>query len=286
MAPETLQHPNGTRPRVALSDDPRRASPAPLQTRDINRNPRFSYMETPAELQRSTFNQFSSPTNSSIDESPNFALPPQPFPIISQDKQNGPYPIEKAPPPRTDIPYTIESPHQVHPAHFAPYAEVPIPQQRQEPELPPLPQTPGPIPIKTNEEPMSSMPVSINLPSAGQTKDQSVVSPPRLERRAPTYNPDSLAGPNVAPESHRPGQVSHPNATISPEWKHGLCEFDTTCCVGICCPCMVYGKTQYRLLRKAQKQDPTDLLGYESCNGSCGLMSVLCGFQCMYICVA
>ena len=43
---------------------------------------------------------------------------------------------------------------------------------------------------------------------------------------------------------------------------------------------MVYGKTMYRLTRKAQKQDPTDLLGYESCNGACGLMAAACGFQC------
>ena len=37
---------------------------------------------------------------------------------------------------------------------------------------------------------------------------------------------------------------------------------------------------EYRLSRKAQKQDPTDLLGYESCNGSCGFMAIACGFQC------
>jgi hypothetical protein len=93
-----------------------------------------------------------------------------------------------------------------------------------------------------------------------------------------------LLGPNGAPlDSHRPGQVSHPNAIVNPHWKHGLCEPDTLCCLGIICPCMVYGKTMYRLSRKAQKQDPTDLLGYESCNGSCGLFAVACGFQCSFL---
>jgi len=95
---------------------------------------------------------------------------------------------------------------------------------------------------------------------------------------------ECLLGPNGAPlDNHRPGQVSHPNAIVNPYWKHGLCEPDTLCCMGIVCPCMVYGKTMYRLSRKAQKQDPTDLLGYESCNGSCGLFAVACGFQCSFL---
>ena len=66
---------------------------------------------------------------------------------------------------------------------------------------------------------------------------------------------------------------------VDPHWKHGLCEPDALCCLGLFCPCIVYGKTMYRLSRRTQKQDPTDLLGYESCNGSCGLMAVACGLQ-------
>ena len=42
----------------------------------------------------------------------------------------------------------------------------------------------------------------------------------------------------------------------------------------------VYGKTQYRLNRKAERKDPTDLLGWEKVNGSCGVMAAACGLQC------
>ena len=57
-------------------------------------------------------------------------------------------------------------------------------------------------------------------------------------------------------------------------------ELDGLCCLGIFCPCVVYGKTQYRLSQKAQKKEATDLLGYKAVNGSCGLLAVACGFQC------
>ena len=99
--------------------------------------------------------------------------------------------------------------------------------------------------------------------------------------RAQIYNPDSFAGPNGAPvEKHMPGQLVHPNSQTEPHWKNGLCEPDATCCFSLFCPCVIYGKTQYRLSKKTNRQDPTDLLGYEKVNGSCGIMALGCGFQC------
>lgn len=46
---------------------------------------------------------------------------------------------------------------------------------------------------------------------------------------------------------------------------------------------MLYGKTQYRLSMKSKKEGPTNMLGYESCNGSCMAMALLCGCQCKHL---
>lgn len=264
-----------------------RATP-PLETNNSSSN-RYSFMDTPVEMQRSTFqpyHQSSSPTNSVIDESPISPVSPTTgLPAYQQGPQRDmTSPIDQK--------AQAQSPQEMHPAFFAPYGEEqPAQQQWQQPpviapgreEVPAQhaqqsqvavePQSPGPIPIKTHETPLHSavLPISNSPP----TQSSIVASETKWE----IYNPDSLSGPNVGPENHRPGQVSHPNAAIDPHWKSSLCEPDTVCCMGIICPCMVYGKTMYRLSRRAQKQDPTDMLGYESCNGSCVLMSFGCGFQ-------
>ena len=268
-----------------------RATP-PIRT-DNGHSNRYSFMDTPVEMQRSTFqpyHQFSSPTNSVIDESPISPVSPTRGLPAYQQAQRGamtsPIPDQKA---------QAQSPQETHPAFFAPYKEEePVQQQVQQlpvldpqtedapgPQVPRVqqsevakePQSPGPIPIKTPEAPQHfAAPPTSNSPPT----QYSITTP---ETKREIYNPDSLSGPNIGPETHRPGQVSHPNAAIDPHWKSGLCEPDTVCCMGIICPCMVYGKTMYRLSRRAQKQDPTDMLGYESCNGSCALMFFACGFQ-------
>ena len=268
-----------------------RATPS-LQT-DNSQSNRYSFMDTPVEMQGAMFqpyHQFSSPTNSTIDESPISPVSPaRSLPAYQQ----GPLGAMTSPIP--DLKAQAHSPQEMHPAFFAPYKEEePVQQQAQQlPVIAPAkeepsaqqaqqvqqtqvttePQSPGPIPIKTHETlPHFAAPHVSNSPPT-----QSSITTPETKREI--YNPDSLAGPNVGPENHRPGQVSHPNAAIDPHWKTGLCEPDTVCCMGIICPCMVYGKTMYRLSRRAQKQDPTDMLGYESCNGSCALMFFGCGFQ-------
>ena len=258
----------------------------PLQT---VRNPRFSYMETPYQMSHPHFEQFSSPPNSAIDESPMSALAVQ-NPLFSNEhpayRMSSPYPNEKEGPSRTASPYNFPPPEQVHPAHFAPYAdEAPHSPSRggspanQYPPMPPQSYSQGPEQLKKLPE----SPFSSAMPFHPSVNDRAMEMP-KLDvkrTRTPTYNPHSPAGPNITVENHLPGQISHPNATVDPEWKHGLCELDTTCCIGLLCPCILYGKTQYRLSQKAQKHQATDLLGYETCNGSCMLMGVACGFQCL-----
>lgn len=293
----------------ALGSGYRSAGATPkLQTQQINPMARFSYAETPEQLQHSVFEP-PSPTNSTIDESPVFPEPyrhrqaqqPESVTISTYAEKGLSSPVNS--------PYNFPSPQAVHPAHSAPYVAAPSsyrpatspppsaapkPHQRtaniptyplpskqiqdsteDRKQLPP--QSTTPIPSQTKMEP--PMTSSTTQQMHDSAKDRKQATP--LQSRALTYNPDSPSGPNPVPvESHRPGQISHPNAQLEPEWKHGMCELDALCCTALFCPCMVYGRTQYRLSQKAQKREATDLLAYESVNGSCGLMAISCGFQC------
>ncbi|KAL8770903.1 MAG: hypothetical protein Q9209_003554 [Squamulea sp. 1 TL-2023] len=271
----------------APGQPPERLRPTPDQLQTDNtthRSQRFSWQQTPLEVQQPTFQQFSSPANSIIDESP-ISSPDgyQAYPSFPQPQDVAQYPIDKPSVQRIDSPYNLPGPHGTHPAYFAPVVDESV--QRQ-----PVQQQPGPDqpeitsektgPEKAREPVQTSPPASFPDAYTQERKDSAQVVKPDIDKSALVYSPNSLAGPNATLENHRPGQVAHPNATVEPEWKHGLCEVDTLCCVGLCCPCIVYGKTQYRVSRKAQKEDATNMLGYKTCNGSCGLMSLACGFQC------
>ncbi|KAL8650521.1 MAG: hypothetical protein Q9210_003777 [Variospora velana] len=237
---------------------------AALQTGDTQtRHQRFSWQDTPLEVQRSTFQQFSSPTNPTIDESP--ISPPDGYQNFHAHHQRLAVPghtAVQAPVERTSSPYGLPPPTETHPAYFAPVVE-----QTQ------LPQSELRQPIATD---LKDTPEDLNpsrntptpKPISHPQKESALVLKPDSDGSIPVYSPKSLAGPNAASDNHRPGQVAHPNAAVEPEWKHGLCEVDTLCCIGLCCPCILYGRTQYRITRKTQKEDPTNLLGYESCNAS------------------
>ncbi|KAL8670063.1 MAG: hypothetical protein Q9168_005382 [Polycauliona sp. 1 TL-2023] len=240
-----------------------RPTPAQLQTNNTgNRNQRFSWQETPHEAQRPIFHQFSSPPNSAIDESP--ISPPddyQTFSTFPQPQEVARYPTEKPPVERTGSPYDLPGPHRTHPAYSAPVAEE-VHRQQLAPQPPKL--TSGATdPTNARQHVKASLPAPAPNADWQPRKDDPVVKKSDIEQPSLIYNPDSFAGPNATLENHRPGQAAHPNATVEPEWKHGL----------------FYGKTQYRISRKTQKQDATNLLGYKTCNGSCGLMGLACGFQ-------
>jgi hypothetical protein len=265
----------GPRPSQSNRD---RATPISLQTNALgSHSARYSYTDTPTELQRPTFQRSSSPANSMIEESPTHSHPQEEsFSHHTSHAQNTQFPVEKIPVSRSGTPYNFEPPPEEHPALSVPFAEsTTSPKAAQFTEAR---HSAGPLPNKIDEHPMSLL----NSPTYMQSKTEPTKASSASDHTPIFYNPDSLAGPNVALDNHRPGQVSHPNAAIEPKWKHGLCEIDTVCCTGLCCPCVLYGKTQYRLSRKGQRQDPTDLLSYEPVNGSCGIMAVACGFQCKF----
>lgn len=57
----------------------------------------------------------------------------------------------------------------------------------------------------------------------------------------------------------------------------------STLCTGSCLPCVLYGKTQYRLKQMAEGEDPLDLSRQDICNGPCwmfGMIMCCVGFDC------
>lgn len=183
--------------------------------------------------------------------------------------------------------YSNYPPPDQHPAHYAPYAENP---QHHQPVQSPLysyiprsqpPNSPGPLPVKTNPEaPQRNETLSI-------APDANPLQSPKLSYFPPPTAAPASQAPTVEDLSsyHQPGQIMHPNQEVQGgTWSHGLCECSNigTCCLGVICPCILYGKTQYRLSMKSQKRDPTNMLGYEICNGSCTGMAMLCGCQCKF----
>ncbi|KAG9778892.1 hypothetical protein ABEF93_002568 [Exophiala dermatitidis] len=75
--------------------------------------------------------------------------------------------------------------------------------------------------------------------------------------------------------------IPSPQAIRGGVWQHGLCSCaePSTCLMALFCPCVVYGKTQYRLNLRADKKCPTNMLGYAAVNGSCIAFGVLCGIN-------
>ena len=218
-----------------------RAHPGRIQTNNLTRNPRYSYLETPVEMQASTFQQFSSPTNSVIDESP--ISPPDGYTRPTHETiASAQMPAEYAPE-RTRSPYGFPAPQEVHPAYFAPYSEESNAQKGQ-------PQshneaTPPPKPVLAQNPANPQSPVKGPIPDTPDDRKVEQSHAPSIlsSRTTNYYAPDSLGGPSGY-ENHRPGQVAHPNSAVDPHWKHGLCEPDATCCLSLLCPCMVYGKTR------------------------------------------
>lgn len=165
---------------------------------------------------------------------------------------------------------------------------------RQHP-MPPVPAIPqahrqeaDPLPIKSPISPTKSGPITPgqrSLVGDGRTPNEPY-SPhgfPSAPQHA-VFSPHAAHGPNGLDFAlHQPGQIAHPNMDLSNshEWKHSLCEFSGdcgTCMTGLFCPCVLYGRTAYRLNQKSNKKDPTDMLGYSATNGHCGVMGISCGF--------
>ncbi|EZF32045.1 hypothetical protein H109_00119 [Trichophyton interdigitale MR816] len=147
-----------------------------------------------------------------------------------------------------------------------------------------VPQSPGPLPVKQNLEAEAR---ERQAEEAAIVPDSNPLAP---QSPAPTYashsGPQRMNGRSISAvpdiQCHTPGQAFHPLQSVKGgSWMNGLCECSDigVCCLGLWCPCILYGRTQHRLSRKSKRQDPTNMLGYESCNASCTAMALLCGCQ-------
>ncbi|KAF1999974.1 PLAC8-domain-containing protein [Amniculicola lignicola CBS 123094] len=165
------------------------------------------------------------------------------------------------------------------------------------PPVPPMPAhtaDAGPLPSKTPITPISSGPLKKDIPLSPIHSRASYPAEPYSPHGFTTnpgrevFSPDAAHGPNGLDFAlHQPGQIAHPNmeSENSREWKHSLCECTGdigTCLTGLFCPCILYGRTAYRLSQRSNKQDPTNLLDHSNTNGHCMLMGVSCGLWWLY----
>jgi Cys-rich protein (TIGR01571 family) len=232
----------------------------------------YSWVQTPVEMR----NQQSAPEN----------IPP--LPVIPDALRQTPEPAATQ-----RAPTVVEYPHDykmeqssmgTHPSHFAPYVDAtPIdqtPDPRTQWRTTPMPPSPGPIPNKadlaSSHEPSGVLRiVPDENPLTPTTPNQ-----PQHNTTLTAYPLQAATGRDPGYRNHYPGQAPDPIQQIKGgSWKHGLCDCGEvgTCCTGLFCPCILYGKTQYRLAQKSDRKDPTNMLGYETLNGSCAVFAVLCG---------
>ncbi|KAF1815060.1 PLAC8-domain-containing protein [Eremomyces bilateralis CBS 781.70] len=227
---------------------------------------RYSYMNTPIEMQqgRPFPPAQQRPAESTIPQSPR-----------SPDAPGGGYASTRSQTweDAADVKkQLVSTPVEGHAAYYAPGQD-----QYQHPSesgyRPPEQDTQKPYPPPDDEMQKPTNPPTIPIPIPH-----------------PLFSPDSLPHPTNTP-LHQPGQIPHPNLDPSASggkqrWRHGLCECGGadvgTCVTGLLCPCVLYGKTTYRLERRGRREDPTEMLGWRWLNGRCGMMGVACGLWCLF----
>lgn len=283
--------------------------PAPLNTA-VQRHQRvYSYMETPIELQNpASLGGRQHPSMPIVYDAPEppvrreqFAALPGQDPALHQQHPAHFAPYADSSNVQRQLPSQGQQTYQSTQSQYqspqsqcqSPQSQLQSPQSQSQltqqsqlgpPQVPETPQppyqspphSPGPLPVKNNfEAPEIQQPPVVPI-----APDTNPLHPPRT----PTFARTGTGGieSNDLYMAHLPGQISHPNQEIiGGTWTTGLCECSDlgTCCLGIWCPCILYGKTQFRLSRRSRQRDPTNLLGYETCNASCTLMAILCGCQ-------
>ena len=137
---------------------------------------------------------------------------------------------------------------------------------------------PGPIPTKVDPESFQAQNKTVDIVPDQNPLTPTTPSMPSMQ--TPTSYQPLSPPPSGAYSNHFPGQAPHSAQVIKGgTWKHGLwdCTDVSTCCTGLLCPCIMYGKTQHRLSARSEHKDPTNMLGYETLNGSCAVFAVLCG---------
>ena len=248
-----------------------------VQTRFSQAGPRepergYSWVQTPVEMRH----QQSTPEN----------IPP--LPIIPHSLRHLPEPaaIHIS---STSSPYEIDqkidpSTMGPHLSQYTPYSDAtpidPAPNPQAQWRTTPIPPSPGPIPNKADLASSHEAPAAMRIAPDENPLTPTTPNQPHDRMRPTTVPPQAAAGGDPNFQNHYPGQAPDPTQqTRGGTWKHGLCDCGdvSTCCTGLFCPCILYGKTQHRLSQKSDRKDPTNMLGYETLNGSCTVFAVLCG---------
>lgn len=110
------------------------------------------------------------------------------------------------------------------------------------------------------------------------------LSPTTPTMTSPTHMTRSPTTPNM---NHYPAypQIASFNPPSPRQtggtWQTSMlsCSNPSICLPALACPCVIYGRTQYRLSQKSSGKDPTNMLGYSAINGHCVIWSVVCGFN-------
>jgi Cys-rich protein (TIGR01571 family) len=171
-----------------------------------------------------------------------------------------------------------------HPSQFAPYADATPIDQTPDPQTrwrtTPMPPSPGPIPNKADLASSQESSGVMRIAPDENPLTATALDQPQRNTRVTAQPPHTPISGDPSYHNHYPGQAPDPIQQIrGGTWKYGLCDCGDigTCCTGLFCPCILYGKTQYRLSQKSERKDPTNMLGYETLNGSCAVFAVLCG---------
>ncbi|KAK6814644.1 hypothetical protein RU639_009300 [Aspergillus parasiticus] len=223
----------------------------------VGGNQRYSFIETPLEMHASGLRngqqQQEIPPSQSLTVSNPDTAPAQAAAEQEQPQRLPPL-NEKAQYVRQEAvaPGNPGGPNpEEHPAISAPYADVvPQPVQQHDAVVPdysyavPPPNSPGPLPTKTYPETPAQVARIHTMTIAPDTN-------PLQSPQVPYFpGPPTASGTSYTPLTddvaayHQPGQASHPNQHIM-----------------------------------SRKEDPTNMLGHETCNGSCTAMALLCGCQ-------
>ncbi|KAF2627359.1 PLAC8-domain-containing protein, partial [Macroventuria anomochaeta] len=301
-APTSTEH-NGSAYYTSSSDDPTLPSSPVFTPIDDRPQSMFNMLNTPARRQsQQAYAPLSHPHDEETLLSPS-SPEAQTLPfmlvesVVGGQDQTTSQAQQPAPAPQSPV---QQSRHARQMSNLAP-----LNTNLSQPVMPAIPQSPrsgtehqtspGALPYKTPISPISSAPIRKDTPNSSynsHTRHQTHAAEPYSPHNFSSHNlatphaifsPDAAHGPNGLDFSlHQPGQIRHPNMDdqSSRAWKNGLCACTpdvSTCLTGLFCPCILSGRTAYRLSQKSKKADPTDMLGHSSTNGHCIAMSLACG---------
>ncbi|KAI1610838.1 PLAC8 family-domain-containing protein [Exophiala viscosa] len=250
-----------------------RVNPPSLQPPQPSSDRRYSWMETPADVENRTW------TNPTREEQ-GTSSPPQVSEHQVQNTERGnaasAHPYQMQDPRVVQQMYVEEPRYQTaystqQAASQLPSSVPPSTQIQEQPSTAPQP-----------PDPVKQAPDQVKKLTAPIEPDVNPLTPttPKVAQRAST----NMA---IVPPPSDPAQFSVGIYTPSPQsirggsWQHGLCSCaePSTCLTGLFCPCIVYGRTQYRLGLRGERKDPTNMLGYTAVNGSCIAFAILCGIN-------